>query len=90
MRRSSGIISDSFALRSRAFALGGHVVFYLFACRFGNRLAALSTIGSSLDQQHSLQRQRGTAFGTPQAVRSAKAPARNGKRPANRKRALIE
>jgi len=90
MSRSLGIISDSFALRSRAFALGGHVVFYLFDCHFGNPLAALSTIGSSLDEQHSLQRQRRTAFGTPQGVCSAKASARNYKRPANRKRALIE
>jgi hypothetical protein len=31
MRRSLGIISGSFALRSRAFAPGGHVVFSSFA-----------------------------------------------------------
>jgi len=34
MSRSLGIISDSFALRSRAFALGGHVFFSSFDCHF--------------------------------------------------------
>jgi hypothetical protein len=30
MRHSFGIMSGSFALRSRAFALAGHVVFFIF------------------------------------------------------------
>jgi hypothetical protein len=37
MSRSLGIISASFALKSRALALGGHVVFYLFDCHFDSR-----------------------------------------------------
>jgi hypothetical protein len=35
MRRSLGIISGAFALRSQAFARGGHVVFLAFDCHFG-------------------------------------------------------
>jgi hypothetical protein len=34
MRRSLGIMSGAFALRSRAFAPVGHVVFYLFGGPF--------------------------------------------------------
>jgi hypothetical protein len=33
MRRSLGIMSGSFALRSRAFALVGHVVFHFLTVR---------------------------------------------------------
>jgi hypothetical protein len=35
MRHSLGIISGAFALRSRPFALVGHVVFSFFECHFG-------------------------------------------------------
>jgi hypothetical protein len=35
MRRSLGIISGAFALRSRAFTRSGHVVFSFFGCRLG-------------------------------------------------------
>jgi hypothetical protein len=41
MSRSLGIISDSFALRSRAFALVGHVFFSFSGCQFDSfRLAS--------------------------------------------------
>jgi hypothetical protein len=38
MRRSLGIMSGAFALRSRAFALVGHLVFSIFDCHFGSYL----------------------------------------------------
>jgi hypothetical protein len=37
MRRSFGIISGAFALRSRALALVGHLVFSFFGCQFALR-----------------------------------------------------
>jgi hypothetical protein len=39
MRRSLGIMSGAFALRSHAFALVGRLFFSFFYCHFGNQLA---------------------------------------------------
>jgi hypothetical protein len=39
MRRSLGIISGAFALRSQAFALVGHVVFSFFERHFADNVS---------------------------------------------------
>jgi hypothetical protein len=50
MSRSLGIISGAFALRSRSFALVGHVVFYFAGRHFGSISSHLDTTRVSADR----------------------------------------